>query len=556
MVSVVVAGATYTTTADSSGNWIIDTQIATPSNGAFAPNVNGANEVAVTSTDTVGNSTVDATTLELTIDTIVNIDISIPIEGDNVINETEDQVVIISGTTIDVEDGQIVTITISDGTMTISTTATVSAGSWSTTITDVSGLTNGPISVNADVADVAGNVANDQEVVILDNTSPLADSFSTIDTTPVLTGQGDVNENLIIELDTDGDNIIDTTYNVITDVNGVWSLDSGVAVPVSGSFPILVDEDVLQIIVTDDAGNSSSGTVTISVDTDNDGLANNEEMALGTNPNNPDSDGDGINDGQEVTIDNTDPLNDCDSVGGIPLGASDCDIDGLTTQEEATLGTDPNNPDTDNDGLTDGEEVELGTDPNNSDSDGDGINDGDEIVDGTDPLNDCDSNNGTPLPTSDCDADGLTGSEENTLGTDPENDDTDGDGINDGQEVSDGTDPLNSCSSNGGTPTQDTVCDISIESDLINPNTNGGIFIINNIESYPNNSVKVYNRWGVLVFEAIGYDNNSNAFRGISKGRATIKINEELPVGIYYYIIDYKKEQQARTMNGYLYINR
>ena len=36
---------------------------------------------------------------------------------------------------------------------------------------------------------------------------------------------------------------------------------------------------------------------------------------------NPDTDGDGISDSQE-TVDATDPLDDCDSVGGTPLGLS------------------------------------------------------------------------------------------------------------------------------------------------------------------------------------------------------------------------------------------
>ena len=48
--------------------------------------------------------------------------------------------------------------------------------------------------------------------------------------------------------------------------------------------------------------------------------------------------------------------------------------------------------DSDNDGLTDGEEATLGTDPNNPDTDGDTINDGDEVMNNTDPLDACDPN--------------------------------------------------------------------------------------------------------------------------------------------------------------------
>lgn len=45
--------------------------------------------------------------------------------------------------------------------------------------------------------------------------------------------------------------------------------------------------------------------------------------------------------------------------------------------------------DSDGDGLSDDEEAVIGTDPNNPDTDGDGINDNDEVNGGSDPLNPC-----------------------------------------------------------------------------------------------------------------------------------------------------------------------
>lgn len=65
----------------------------------------------------------------------------------------------------------------------------------------------------------------------------------------------------------------------------------------------------------------------------------------------------------------------------------DSDEDGLTDDEEAELGTDPSNPDSDGDGLMDGEEVDGDnpTDPLNPDTDADGATDGDEVEQGTDP---------------------------------------------------------------------------------------------------------------------------------------------------------------------------
>ena len=186
-------------------------------------------------------------------------------------------------------------------------------------------------------------------------------------------------------------------------------------------------------------------------DTDGDGLTDDEEKDLGTDPKNPDSDGDGVNDGQEK-IDGTDPKN------------PDTDGDGLTDGEEKEHGTDPKNPDTDGDGLKDGDEVNrkdedgnpAPTDPTKEDTDGDGINDGDEVTgdgnkfDGkpTDPtkadtdgdgINDGDEVNGTKNP---FDKDGNR-VEPGQPGapTDPNNPDTDGDGVNDGQENLDGTNP-------------------------------------------------------------------------------------------------------------------
>jgi len=64
----------------------------------------------------------------------------------------------------------------------------------------------------------------------------------------------------------------------------------------------------------------------------------------------------------------------------------DTDGDGLTDEEELTLGTSINNTDSDQDGLFDYEEVRIyQTDPLNSDTDGDGYSDGIEINSGYNP---------------------------------------------------------------------------------------------------------------------------------------------------------------------------
>ena len=72
----------------------------------------------------------------------------------------------------------------------------------------------------------------------------------------------------------------------------------------------------------------------------------------------------------------------------------DCDYDGLSNTEEATLGTDPCDNDTDGDGLTDLRELQEGTDPLNPDSDGDGLRDADELFFNFDPNNPSTLNDG------------------------------------------------------------------------------------------------------------------------------------------------------------------
>jgi outer membrane protein OmpA-like peptidoglycan-associated protein len=181
-------------------------------------------------------------------------------------------------------------------------------------------------------------------------------------------------------------------------------------------------------------------------DPDKDGLTNNEEKELGTDPNNPDTDGDGLKDGAEVKTYRTNPLNPDTDSDGLKDGEEvltyrtnplnpDTDGDGLKDGEEVlNYRTDPLNPDTDGDGLKDGEEVlKYKTDPLKPDTDGDGLTDGDEVLKySTDPLK------------LDTDGDGLTDSEEVlTFHTHPLLVDTDNGGVADGKEVARGTDPLN-----------------------------------------------------------------------------------------------------------------
>ncbi|WP_427872173.1 gliding motility-associated C-terminal domain-containing protein [Flavobacterium sp. MMS24-S5] len=82
-------------------------------------------------------------------------------------------------------------------------------------------------------------------------------------------------------------------------------------------------------------------------------------------------------------------------------------------------------------------------------------------------------------------------------------------------------------------------------------------FYIRGIECYPDNTVEIYNRWGVLVFSIDQYNNNDRVFEGYSNGRSTIKQTDGLPVGTYFYILKYKDSaQKSHQESGYLYLNK
>ncbi|WP_186439765.1 Ig-like domain-containing protein [Cellulophaga sp. RHA_52] len=485
-----VAGDTVTIT-DGNGNSqdivLNATDITNGTINVVIANPGDGNSINVTAniTDVAGNvgpnSTADSATIDTTPPTAPTVTITEDTNNDGLISQDELVGDIDATITLPADAVAGDTVTITDGN-----------GNSQDIVLNATDITNGTINViianpgdgnsinvTANITDVAGNVGPNSaaDSATIDSTDPIVDSFTANTTSPLLTGQGNSNELLLIDLDTDGDGVIDVSYSVTTDSTGNWSIDTATAIPDNGTFPILEDEDTIEIIATDSAGNIGTGTVVLSIDSDNDGLSDNEEAALGTDPNNPDTDGDSILDGQEVT-DNTNPLDDCDSNGGTPLEASDCDMDGLTNAQEAALGTDPFNPD------------------------------------------------------------------------------TDGDLILDGKEVDDETDPLDPCDNIGGTPPTGSACDISIYNDLVGPGVDDGYFRIINIEQFPNNTVQIYNRWGVIVFETKGYDRGSNVFKGISNGRVVINKNEELPAGVYYYIINYNNNGQNKSKAGYLYLNR
>ncbi|MFN5620728.1 MAG: Ig-like domain-containing protein [Flavobacteriales bacterium] len=378
---------------------------------------------------------------------------------------------------------------------------------------DIDGLTNDEetlIGTDPNDADTDNDGENDGEEVNF-GTNPLDPCDPNISAVATADCDNDLLDNAGEELagtdnnnpDTDGDGFVDgeevlngsdplNTCSPLTTALGTNDCDEDGLIndeeTFNGTDPNNPDTDgdgILDGTEVDNASNPTDGCdpdfgAIPTADCDNDGLTNEEEAANGTDNTNPDTDNDGFNDGNEVD-NGTNPLNACDPVS-TGVGTDDCDLDGLTNDEETLAGTDPNNGDTDGDGLGDGEEVDFATDPlnpcdpdinavgtadcdndlldnngellagtdnNNPDTDFDGIVDGEEVLNGSDPLNSCSPDAGL-IGTNDCDEDGLDNDGEEFSGTDPANPDTDGDGLLDGAEVNEGSNPLDPCDPNAG----------------------------------------------------------------------------------------------------------
>ena len=84
-----------------------------------------------------------------------------------------------------------------------------------------------------------------------------------------------------------------------------------------------------------------------------------------------------------------------------------------------------------------------------------------------------------------------------------------------------------------------------------NGNADSDHWEIAGINKYPNNEVRVYNRWGNLVYEIKGYDNTTNVWRGESN-KGIVLGKKQLPDGSYFYIID--KKDGSKPQTGYVVI--
>lgn len=72
--------------------------------------------------------------------------------------------------------------------------------------------------------------------------------------------------------------------------------------------------------------------------------------------------------------------------------------------------------------------------------------------------------------------------------------------------------------------------------------------VIRGIDNYPGNNVKIFNRWGNLVFEATNYDNTWN---GLANTGGVV-VGERVQAGTYFYVIDLNNNDEP--VSGYIII--
>ncbi|MCH9415264.1 Ig-like domain-containing protein [Enterobacter hormaechei] len=260
-VTVTFGGETYTAKVDADGNWT-----ATVPSADLAGLKDGDASVQVSVTNAHGNSasagreySVDATAPTVNIDTVA---------GDNVINGSEAAAgVDISGTTT-AEVGQTVTVTLGGN----SYTAQVQQGGvWSVNVpgTDLSALADNGYTVQASVSDAAGNPGSAGKAITLDTTPPTV-SFNVVAGDDVINsvehGQAQIVSGTATGASV-GDKVVITIgsnqYTTTVDASGKWS----VGVPASVISALTDGTVTLSATITDSAGNSSTQTHDVVVNT-------------------------------------------------------------------------------------------------------------------------------------------------------------------------------------------------------------------------------------------------------------------------------------------------
>lgn len=237
---------------------------------------------------------------------------------------------------------------------------------------------------------------------------------------------------------------------------------------------------------------------------------------------------------------------DSDLDGIVNIFDLDDDNDGISDEDENATAS--NNGDTDGDGIPDTLDLDSDNDgvsdiieAGGTDTNGDGLVD-DYVDTNLNGMNDEQETNPYPLP--DTDMLGIP---------DFQDPDDDEDGIPTSDEYDEDENGIDDdCNINGIPDHLDPEsCELMIP-EVFTPNYDGvnDFFVINGIFGYLENNLKIFNRWGNLVYEADYYQND---WFGINEKGVELE-SGELPVGTYFYILDLGGDEEPKT--GYIYLTR
>ncbi|MDP5255847.1 hypothetical protein, partial [Vibrio sp. HB161653] len=236
--------------------------------------------------DVAGNPISAEDSVEL--DNTAAITTSIDKTADSVINGNgESAAVVVRGSVTDVEDGQTVTVVLSDGTNEVSVEAVVENGEYVTEATDVSAFADGTISATASVSDVAGNPISAEDSVELDNTAAITASIDkTADS--VINGNGEsaavVVRGSVTDVE-DGQTVTVVLSDGINQVSVTAVVENGEYVTEPTDVSAFVDGTITATAsVSDVAGNpisaedsvelDNTAAITTSIDKTEDGVIN------------------------------------------------------------------------------------------------------------------------------------------------------------------------------------------------------------------------------------------------------------------------------------------
>ncbi|MGH1444890.1 MAG: Ig-like domain-containing protein [Cognatishimia sp.] len=254
-LSIAFQGGTYDTTVGSDGTWSFDIDSSAIASGTYS------SEITLTATDAAGNVTTQAYTVQ--VDTDGAVSLTTPIEGDNVVNESE----LSDGVTLTgmAEAGSSVAVTLQGVTKTVTADGN---GNWSaeySTAEIPAGEYDASVSITA--TDAAGNVTSTSGTLRVDTTTSVGidngqaggdDIANAAEVSSGISLTGTAEAGSTVQVTLQG-----VTKTVQAGSDGTWSADYAYADIPQGEY-----DAAISVTSTDAAGNTATSTSTLRVDTE------------------------------------------------------------------------------------------------------------------------------------------------------------------------------------------------------------------------------------------------------------------------------------------------